>query len=102
MDHEVESEVEDGIRVDMLMQLQITLMRLMDHFKIINVIILIIIWLGCIGMGNCTYIDKGFENIVIKEWQLFIDKQHLRDVIRDYCIQTGDLVHQVNKSWQQD
>ena len=35
------------------------------------------------------YIDKGFGNIVIKEWQLFTDKQHLRDVIRDYCIQTG-------------
>ncbi|XP_057518427.1 uncharacterized protein LOC130799342 [Amaranthus tricolor] len=35
------------------------------------------------------YKDKGFENIVIKEWQLFTDKQHLRDVIRDYCIQSG-------------
>ena len=35
------------------------------------------------------YSDKGFGNIVIKEWQLFTDKQHLRHVIRDYCIQSG-------------
>ena len=32
------------------------------------------------------YVDKGFGNIEIKEWQIFTHKQHLRDVIRDYCI----------------
>ncbi|XP_021749333.1 uncharacterized protein LOC110715065 [Chenopodium quinoa] len=33
--------------------------------------------------------DEGFGRIVLKEWQLFTDKQHLRDVVRDYCIQCG-------------
>ncbi|XP_021767519.1 uncharacterized protein LOC110731908 [Chenopodium quinoa] len=36
-----------------------------------------------------VYKDEGFGKIVLKEWQLFTDKQHLRDVVRDYCIQYG-------------
>ncbi|XP_021749859.1 uncharacterized protein LOC110715580 [Chenopodium quinoa] len=36
-----------------------------------------------------VYKDEGFGKIVLKPWQLFMDKQHLRDVVRDYCIQCG-------------
>ena len=36
-----------------------------------------------------VYKDEGFGKIVLKPWQLFIDKQHLRDIVRDYCIQCG-------------
>ncbi|KAL2892423.1 Zinc finger CCHC domain-containing protein 12 [Bienertia sinuspersici] len=35
------------------------------------------------------YVDEEFGKIVLKPWQLFTDKQHLRDVVRDYCIQCG-------------
>ncbi|KAL2942689.1 Transposase for insertion sequence element IS905, partial [Bienertia sinuspersici] len=35
------------------------------------------------------YSKEEFGKITIKPWQLFTDKQHLRDVVRDYCIQTG-------------
>ncbi|XP_021729409.1 uncharacterized protein LOC110696431 [Chenopodium quinoa] len=35
------------------------------------------------------YNDEEFGKIVIKPWQLFTNKQHLRDVVRDYCIQSG-------------
>ncbi|KAL2934812.1 Transposase for insertion sequence element IS905 [Bienertia sinuspersici] len=35
------------------------------------------------------YSEEEFGKITIKPWQLFTDKQHLRDVVRDYCIQTG-------------
>ncbi|KAL2902276.1 Zinc finger CCHC domain-containing protein 12 [Bienertia sinuspersici] len=38
------------------------------------------------------YQDKDFRKIEIKEWQLFIDKLHLREVLRDYCIQSGFVV----------
>lgn len=34
-----------------------------------------------------TYVDKKFGEIELRPWQLFVDKQHLRDVVRDYCIQ---------------
>ncbi|KAL2943338.1 Maturin [Bienertia sinuspersici] len=33
--------------------------------------------------------DDEFGKIILKPWQLFMDKQHLRDVVRDYCIQQG-------------
>ena len=39
-----------------------------------------------------VYKDEGFGKKVLKEWQLFVDKQHLRDVVRDYCIQCGFVV----------
>ncbi|KAL2923288.1 Ribosome maturation factor RimP [Bienertia sinuspersici] len=35
------------------------------------------------------YVNQEFGKIEIKPWQLFTDKQHLRDVIRDYAIQCG-------------
>lgn len=35
------------------------------------------------------YKDEEFGKIVIKEWKLFTDKQHFRDVVKDYCIQCG-------------
>ncbi|KAL2899231.1 putative surface protein bspA-like [Bienertia sinuspersici] len=35
------------------------------------------------------YEEKKWGDIVLKPWQLFTDKQHLRDVLRDYCIQCG-------------
>ncbi|KAL2931827.1 L-threonine 3-dehydrogenase [Bienertia sinuspersici] len=33
--------------------------------------------------------DQDYGKIVLKPWQIFLDKNHLRDVIRDYCIQSG-------------
>ncbi|CAO2812884.1 unnamed protein product [Amaranthus hypochondriacus] len=38
------------------------------------------------------YKNEEFGAIVLKPWQLFVDKQHLRDVARDYCIQCGFFV----------
>ncbi|KAL2900279.1 Uracil-DNA glycosylase, partial [Bienertia sinuspersici] len=38
------------------------------------------------------YKEKAFGKIEIKAWQLYTDKYHLRDVIRDYCIQSGFVV----------
>ncbi|CAO2840852.1 unnamed protein product [Amaranthus hypochondriacus] len=38
---------------------------------------------------NGAIYKNEFGAIVLKPWQLFIDKQHLRDVVRDYCIQCG-------------
>ncbi|XP_021759135.1 uncharacterized protein LOC110724045 [Chenopodium quinoa] len=35
------------------------------------------------------YKDAEFGKIVLKPWLLFTDKQHVRDVVRDYCIQSG-------------
>ncbi|KAL2930178.1 DNA-directed RNA polymerase subunit beta' [Bienertia sinuspersici] len=35
------------------------------------------------------YVNQEFGKIEIKPWQLFTDKKHLRDVIRDYAIQCG-------------
>ncbi|KAL2935023.1 Alpha-methylacyl-CoA racemase [Bienertia sinuspersici] len=35
------------------------------------------------------YKEKEFGKIEIKAWKLYTDKYHLRDVIRDYCIQSG-------------
>lgn len=35
------------------------------------------------------YPDEEFGKIGLKPWQIFMDKQHLRDVVRDYCIQSG-------------
>lgn len=35
------------------------------------------------------YQEKEFGNIELKPWQLFTDKQHLREVLRDFCIQSG-------------
>ena len=32
------------------------------------------------------YVDQGWGNIKLSPWQIFIDKQHLRDVVRDYAI----------------
>ncbi|KAL2901169.1 tRNA-2-methylthio-N(6)-dimethylallyladenosine synthase [Bienertia sinuspersici] len=48
------------------------------------------------------YSEEDFSKITIKPWQLFTDKQHLRDVVRDYCIQTGfSIIVQKanNKKW---
>ncbi|XP_021740882.1 uncharacterized protein LOC110707185 [Chenopodium quinoa] len=39
-----------------------------------------------------VYQEMGFGRIVSKPWQLFINKQHLRDVVRDYCIQCGFVI----------
>lgn len=36
-----------------------------------------------------VYNDQEFGKIEIKPWQLFTDKQHLRDVVRDYAIQSA-------------
>ncbi|KAL2893341.1 hypothetical protein RDABS01_009250 [Bienertia sinuspersici] len=33
--------------------------------------------------------DEGYGKIVLKPWKIFLDKNHLKDVIRDYCIQSG-------------
>ncbi|XP_056691972.1 uncharacterized protein [Spinacia oleracea] len=33
--------------------------------------------------------EKEDGKIELKPWQLFCDKNHLRDVVRDYCIQRG-------------
>ncbi|XP_021713595.1 uncharacterized protein LOC110681779 [Chenopodium quinoa] len=38
------------------------------------------------------YKDEEFGKIILKPWKLFTDKQHLRDVVRDYCIQCGFFV----------
>ncbi|KAL2934933.1 Polyribonucleotide nucleotidyltransferase [Bienertia sinuspersici] len=38
------------------------------------------------------YIEREFGKIEIKAWQLYTDKYHLREVIRDYCIQSGFVV----------
>ena len=88
VDSDEEAEVEDGIRVD-------DVDAVTDHFDPFE---------GPIWEDQCDnfdnylaklyrngelYIDKGFWNIVINEWQLFTDKKHLRDVIKDYCIQSG-------------
>ncbi|KAL2930197.1 Copper-exporting P-type ATPase [Bienertia sinuspersici] len=35
------------------------------------------------------YKDQEFGKIEIRPWQIYTDKQHLRDVVRDYCIQSG-------------
>ncbi|KAL2938652.1 hypothetical protein RDABS01_022101 [Bienertia sinuspersici] len=35
---------------------------------------------------------KIFGKIEIKAWQLFTDKLHLREVLRDYCIQSAFVV----------
>ncbi|KAL2939597.1 Exportin-1 [Bienertia sinuspersici] len=35
------------------------------------------------------YEEQKWGDIVLKPWNLFTDKQHLRDVLRDYCIQCG-------------
>ncbi|KAL2927425.1 2 3-bisphosphoglycerate-independent phosphoglycerate mutase [Bienertia sinuspersici] len=35
------------------------------------------------------YKDEGYGNIIPKPWLLFTEKQQLRDVIRNYCIQSG-------------
>ncbi|KNA05825.1 hypothetical protein SOVF_186730 [Spinacia oleracea] len=35
------------------------------------------------------YEDEEFGKIVIKPWHIFTDKQHLRDDVKDYCIQNG-------------
>ncbi|KAL2936838.1 EF-hand calcium-binding domain-containing protein 11 [Bienertia sinuspersici] len=35
------------------------------------------------------YEEQKWSEIVLKPWQLFTDKQHLRDVLRDYYIQCG-------------
>ncbi|KAL2925032.1 1-deoxy-D-xylulose-5-phosphate synthase [Bienertia sinuspersici] len=36
-----------------------------------------------------VYKPVDFGHIILKPWQLFTDKMHLRDVVRDYCIQSG-------------
>ncbi|KAL2928060.1 hypothetical protein RDABS01_006451 [Bienertia sinuspersici] len=39
---------------------------------------------------NGEMFDKEEDGrIELRPWQLFYDKQHLRDVVRDYCIQSG-------------
>ncbi|XP_074274033.1 uncharacterized protein LOC141597467 [Silene latifolia] len=35
------------------------------------------------------YDDKGFGAITLRPWMLFMDKEHFKDVLRDYCIQEG-------------
>lgn len=35
------------------------------------------------------YKEKKWGEIVLHPWQVFIDKQHLRDTVRNYCIQCG-------------
>ncbi|KAK9733693.1 hypothetical protein RND81_04G085100 [Saponaria officinalis] len=35
------------------------------------------------------YDDKEFGSIMLRPWQLFLDKQHFRYVLRDFCIQEG-------------
>ena len=34
------------------------------------------------------YVDQGWGNIKLSPWHIFIDKQHLRYVVRDYAIQS--------------
>ncbi|KAL2930826.1 Inactive 7-epi-sesquithujene synthase [Bienertia sinuspersici] len=36
-----------------------------------------------------VYDDVELGKIRLKPWQLFVDKDHLKDVIRDFCIQEG-------------
>lgn len=37
--------------------------------------------------------DPGFVRISLKSWMLFVDKEHFKDFLRDYCVQEGyDLV----------
>lgn len=33
--------------------------------------------------------EKKIGEIKLKKWQLFVDKDHLKDSIRNYCIQEG-------------
>ena len=88
VDSDEEAEVEDGIRVD-------DVDAVTDHFDPFE---------GPIWEDQCDNFDnylaklyrngelytyKCFGNIMIKEQKLFTDKQHLRDVIRDYCIPFG-------------
>ncbi|XP_074304697.1 uncharacterized protein LOC141639481 [Silene latifolia] len=35
------------------------------------------------------YDDKAFGSISLRSWMLFMDKEHFKDVLRDYCIQEG-------------
>ena len=35
------------------------------------------------------YVDQGWENIKLAPWRIFVDKKHLRDVVKDYAIQSG-------------
>ena len=35
------------------------------------------------------YVDQGWGNIKLAPWQIFIDKKHLRGVVREYAIQSG-------------
>ncbi|KAH9626339.1 hypothetical protein KSS87_000571 [Heliosperma pusillum] len=35
------------------------------------------------------YDDKEFGSIRLRPWMLFMDKEHFKDVVRDFCIQEG-------------
>ncbi|KAL2935886.1 Valine--tRNA ligase [Bienertia sinuspersici] len=35
------------------------------------------------------YDDADLGKIMLKPWQLFVDKDHLKEVLRDYCVQEG-------------
>lgn len=44
------------------------------------------------------YTNQDFGKIELKSWQLSTDKQHLRDVVTDYCIQSGFSINVENAS----
>ena len=35
------------------------------------------------------YVDRGWGNINLAPWQIFTDKHHIREVVKDYAIQCG-------------
>ncbi|KAL2932594.1 NAD kinase [Bienertia sinuspersici] len=36
-----------------------------------------------------VYDDAGIGKIRLRQWQLFVDKDHFKDVLRDFCVQEG-------------
>lgn len=35
------------------------------------------------------YEDKEFGKIALKPWMIFLDKSHLKEKLKDYCMQEG-------------
>ncbi|KAL2933721.1 hypothetical protein RDABS01_016840, partial [Bienertia sinuspersici] len=46
-------------------------------------------FLSRIYKNGHVYDDAEMGKIRLKSWQLFVDKDHFKDVLRDYCIQEG-------------
>ncbi|KAL2928480.1 Altered inheritance of mitochondria protein 23 mitochondrial [Bienertia sinuspersici] len=36
-----------------------------------------------------VYDDAGIGKVRLRQWQLFVDKDHFKDVLRDFCVQEG-------------